>query len=350
LHYHGRFNNIKNSVRNSIIKNSRFLSWFILRYKTNINTYVGYIARSVDEADIYLSNPNINKISLIFDIFSHLIRKESIGYRKYKYNESIKSYASHNKKDILLKLALWYENDLDFIRFNSANKVNNISKANKSICRQVNSGIDELKKLESWDYDIAMLYLTLQGYKFIEARLHFLDSPKDLQKQYQQAFEVLESICKSNNSRDKNKNKEITEKLQPHLEHSHIKAYIEYYHFLYIQRKFELAAQEKNLKKFKKHLYKAQNLIDQLLIDNTQHIYLFTKMKKHKANIMNLIWHIELKEIGRQLEDPFNIELKDNAENKGAYDILSKSNKLYKHIESMLKTNTNPYLKNPKNT
>ena len=73
-------------------------------------------------------------------------------------------------------------------------------------------------------------------------------------------------------------------------------------------------------------------------------------MKKHKANIMNLIWHIELKEIGRQLEDPFNIELKDNAENKGAYDILSKSNKLYKHIESMLKTNTNPYLKNPKNT
>ncbi|EQM94670.1 MULTISPECIES: hypothetical protein [Helicobacter] len=131
LHYHGRFNNIKNSVRNSIIKNSRFLSWFILRYKTNINTYVGYIARSADEADIYLSNPNINKISLIFDIFSHLnIRKESISYRKYKYDESIKSYTSHNKKDILLELALWYENDLDFIRFNSANKVSNISKSN----------------------------------------------------------------------------------------------------------------------------------------------------------------------------------------------------------------------------
>ncbi|AQQ58853.1 hypothetical protein XJ32_00690 [Helicobacter bilis] len=211
----------------------------------------------------------------------------------------------------------------------------------------MDSGIDELKELESWDYDIAMLYLALQGYKIIGARLHFLDSPKDdLQEKYQQAFKDLDSICKGNNSRDN----EITNKIQPHLKHPHIKAYIEYYHFLYIQRKFELAAQENNLKEFKQYLYEAQNLIDQLLIDNTQHIYLFTKMKKHKANIMNLIWHIELKEIGRQLEDPFNIELKDNADNKGAYDILSKSNKLYKHIESMLKTNTNPYLKNPKNT
>lgn len=200
----------------------------------------------------------------------------------------------------------------------------------ENICEQVDSGIDELKKLESWDYDIAMLYLALQGYKFIGARLHFLDSPKDLQKQYQQAFEVLESICKD----DKD---EIAKKLQPHLQHPHIKAYVEYYRFLYIQRKFELAAQGKNLKEFKRYLYEAQNLIDQLLIDNTQHIYLFTKMKKHKANIMNLIWHIELKEIGRQLEDPFNIELEDNMDKKDAYVILSTDNKLYEHISTMLK-------------
>ncbi|ETD26754.1 hypothetical protein [Helicobacter canis] len=52
---------------------------------------------------------------------------------------------------------------------------------------------------------------------------------------------------------------------------------------------------------------------------------------------MNLIWHIELKEIGRQLEDPFNIELKDNADNKGAYDILPTDNKLYEHISTMFK-------------
>lgn len=153
-----------------------------------------------------------------------------------------------------------------------------------------------------------------------------------MQEEYQQAFEDLDSICNTDNSKDK----EITKKIQPYLEHPHIKAYTEYYRFLYIQRKFELAAQKNNLKEFKQYLYEAQNLIDQLLIDNTQHIYLFTKMKKHKANIMNLMWHIELKEIGRQLEDPFNIELKDNMNNKGAYDILPKNNKLYDYIEAML--------------
>lgn len=43
-----------NGLIKAIKNNSRFLSWFIIRYKTNVNTYVGYIARSADEADIYL--------------------------------------------------------------------------------------------------------------------------------------------------------------------------------------------------------------------------------------------------------------------------------------------------------
>ncbi|ECP7136298.1 hypothetical protein FUY08_08940, partial [Campylobacter jejuni] len=122
-----------NGLIKAIKNNSRFLSWFIIRYKTNVNTYVGYIARSADEADIYLSNPNINKISLIFDIFSYLnIKKEQIKYRTYQDNESIENFTTHVKEDTLLNLAKWYENDLDFIRFNSQNKVSKISKSNIS--------------------------------------------------------------------------------------------------------------------------------------------------------------------------------------------------------------------------
>ncbi|EFP2934496.1 hypothetical protein HP670_001705, partial [Campylobacter jejuni] len=61
LHYHGRFNNIKDNIRDSIIKNSRFLLWFLIRYKTNPKNFIPFLIRACDEADIYLSNPNINK-------------------------------------------------------------------------------------------------------------------------------------------------------------------------------------------------------------------------------------------------------------------------------------------------
>lgn len=254
----------------------------------------------------------------------------------------------------------------------------------KTICTHADKGIEELNKIESWDYDMAMLYLTLQGHKIIGARLHFLDTQEGLQKQYRQAFIELDSIYNTaedskkstttarekskeyseNNKQDSNEDIEIVKekskedsenssedsktkkeskdstiarKLKPHLTHPHCKAYLEYYRFLYVQRQMEQAAQNKNLQAFKQHLYEAQKLIEKLLAENTHHIYLLTKFKKHRAHIMNLVWHIELKELGNQLEDPFNIELKDNTQGKGAYDILPSSDKLYLHIESMLK-------------
>lgn len=364
LHHRRNFSNAQNMIRANITQLD------ILSYKED-SFYRHFVELAKIDQEINKLNNNADE-KQVQEIKTRLDLIKELSFEDFENTkESLKEYTKDiesKKKLIEAKyIASWHIAYIRLISYgekyskdetkeakdkkarDEAEKVGNEEKAIKDyedICRQVDSGIDELKKLESWDYDIAMLYLALQGYKFIGARLHFLDSPKDLQEKYQQAFKDLDSICKGNNSR----NNEITNKIQPHLEHPHIKAYIEYYHFLYIQRKFELAAKEKNLKEFKQYLYEAQNLIDQLLIDNTQHTYLFTKMKKHKANIMNLIWHIELKEIGRQLEDPFNIELKDNADNKGAYDILSKSNKLYKHIESMLKTNTNPCLKNPKNT
>lgn len=346
LHHRRNFSNAQNMIRANITQLD------ILSYKED-SFYRHFVELAKIDQEINKLNNNadekqVQELKTKLDLIKKLSFKD-FENTKDILQEYIKEIESKKKLIEAKYIASWHIAYIRLISYGEKYSKDETKEARedyKNICKQVDSGIDELKKLESWDYDIAMLYLALQGYKFIGARLHFLDSPKDLQEKYQQAFEVLDSICKGNNSRDN----EITNKIQPHLKHPHIKAYIEYYRFLYIQRKFELAAKEKNLKEFKQYLYEAQNLIDQLLIDNTQHTYLFTKMKKHKANIMNLIWHIELKEIGRQLEDPFNIELKNNADNKGAYDILSKSNKLYKHIESMLKTNTNPCLKNPKNT
>lgn len=347
LHHRRNFSNAQNMIRANITQLD------ILSYKED-SFYRHFVELAKIDQEINKLNNNADE-KQVQEIRDKLDSIKKLSFKDFEntkeiLQEYIKDIESKKKLIEAKYIASWHIAYIRLISYGEKYSKDETEKARedyKNICKQVDSGIDELKKLESWDYDIAMLYLTLQGYKFIGARLHFLDSPKDdLQEKYQQAFKDLDSICKGNNSRDN----EITNKIQPHLEHPHIKAYIEYYRFLYIQRKFELAAQENKLKEFKRYLYEAQNLIDQLLIDNTQHIYLFTKIKKHKANIMNLMWHIELKEIGRQLEDPFNIELKDNADNKGAYDILSKSNKLYKHIESMLKTNTNPCLKNPKNT
>lgn len=347
LHHRRNFSNAQNMIRANITQLD------ILSYKED-SFYRHFVELAKIEQEINKLNNNadekqVQKIKTRLDLIKELSFKDFENAKEI-LQEYIKDIESKKKLIEAKYIASWHTAHIRLIsygeKYSNKDETKKAGEDYENICKHVESSIDKLKNLESWDYDIAMLYLALQGYKFIGARLHFLDSPKALQKQYQQAFEDLDSICKGNNSRDN----EITNKIQPHLEHPHIKAYIEYYRFFYIQRKFELAAKEKNLKEFKQYFYEAQNLIDQLLIDNTQHTYLFTKMKKHKANIMNLMWHIELKEIGRQLEDPFNIELKDNAENKGAYDILSKSNKLYKHIESMLKTNTNPCLKNPKNT
>ncbi|MDY5821360.1 MAG: hypothetical protein SPJ83_00975 [Helicobacter sp.] len=346
LHHCRNFSNAQNMIRANITQLD------ILSYKED-SFYRHFVELAKIDQEINKLNNNadekqVQEIKTRLDLIKEL-SFEDFENTKESLKECTKDIESKKKLIEAKYIASWHIAYIRLISYGEKYSKDETEKARedyKNICKQVDSGINELKELESWDYDIAMLYLALQGYKFIGARLHFLDTPQDLQEKYQQAFKDLDSICKGNDSRDN----EITNKIQPHLKHPHIKAYIEYYRFLYIQRKFELAAKEKNLKEFKQYLYEAQNLIDQLLIDNTQHTYLFTKMKKHKANIMNLIWHIELKEIGRQLEDPFNIELKDNADNKGAYDILSKSNKLYKHIESMLKTNTNPCLKNPKNT
>lgn len=349
LHHRRNFSNAQNMIRANITQLD------ILSYKED-SFYRHFVELAKIDQEINKLNNNadekqVQEIKTRLDLIKELSFKDFENTKEI-LQEHIKEIESKKKLIEAKYIASWHIAYIRLIsygeKYSNKDETKKAGEDYENICEQVDSGINELKELESWDYDIAMLYLALQGYKFIGARLHFLDTPQNLQEKYQQAFKDLDSICKGNNSRDN----EITNKIQPHLEHPHIKAYIEYYRFLYIQRKFELAAaaKEKNLKEFKQYLYEAQNLIDQLLIDNTQHTYLFTKMKKHKANIMNLMWHIELKEIGRQLEDPFNIELKDNAENKGAYDILSKSNKLYKHIESMLKTNTNPYLKNPKNT
>lgn len=342
LHHRRNFSNAQNMIRANITQLD------ILSYKED-SFYRHFVELAKIDQEINKLNNNadekqVQEIKTRLDLIKELSFEDFENAKEIliEYTEEI----DLKKKLIEAKyIASWHIAYIRLISYGEKYSKDEAEKAKakdeekarkdyEDICKKVESGIDELKKLESWDYDIAMLYLALQGYKFIGARLHFLDSPKDdLQEKYQQAFKDLDSICKGNNSRDN----EITNKIQPHLEHPHIKAYIEYYRFLYIQRKFELAAKEKNLKEFKQYLYEAQNLIDQLLIDNTQHTYLFTKMKKHKANIMNLMWHIELKEIGRQLEDPFNIELKDNADNKGAYDILPKSNKLHSCIDSMLK-------------
>ena len=119
LHYHGRFYGIRDSIRHSIVaKNSRFLSWFLIRYKTNPRNFIPFQIRACDEADIYLSNPNINQLKLIFDIFSYLnIKKEIIEYRIHKIKTNRTNSKQDYKQDTLYNLAQWYENDLDFIPY-----------------------------------------------------------------------------------------------------------------------------------------------------------------------------------------------------------------------------------------
>lgn len=194
-----------NGLIKAIKNNSRFLSWFIIRYKTNVNTYVGYIARSADEADIYLSNPNINKISLIFDIFSYLnIKKEQIKYRTYQDNESIENFTTHVKEDTLLNLAKWYENDLDFIRFNSQNKVSKISKSNISqivsnfnkkpindIVATLKPHLDYLNTLTQKNFSLDNIYCIANYCENLGANK--LDNVTLLNKTLRQKFEKLEA-------------------------------------------------------------------------------------------------------------------------------------------------------------
>lgn len=194
-----------NGLIKAIKNNSRFLSWFIIRYKTNVNTYVGYIARSADEADIYLSNPNINKISLIFDIFSYLnIKKEQIKYRTYQDNESIENFTTHVKEDTLLNLAKWYENDLDFIRFNSQNKVSKISKSNISqivsnftkkpindIVATLKPHLDYLNTLTQKNFSLDNIYCIANYCENLGANK--LDNVALLNKTLRQKFEKLEA-------------------------------------------------------------------------------------------------------------------------------------------------------------
>ena len=189
-----------NGLIKAIRDNSRFLSWFIIRYKTNVNTYLGYIARSSDEADIYLSNPNINQLKLIFDIFSCLnTKKETIDYRQYEYGKSTKHYTSHKKKDVLLKLAQWYENDLDFIKFDSQNQVSKITKSNISniisqltkkpindITTTLKPHLDYLNTLTQKTFSLENIYCIQSFYGVLGA--HKLDNVAILNKILNQRF------------------------------------------------------------------------------------------------------------------------------------------------------------------
>lgn len=189
-----------NGLIKAIRDNSRFLSWFIIRYKTNVNTYLGYIARSSDEADIYLSNPNINQLKLIFDIFSCLnTKKETIDYRQYEYGKSTKHYTSHKKKDVLLKLAQWYENDLDFIKFDSQNQVSKITKSNISniisqltkkpindITTTLKPHLDYLNTLTQKTFSLENIYCIQSFYGVLGA--HKLDNVASINKILSQRF------------------------------------------------------------------------------------------------------------------------------------------------------------------
>ncbi len=194
LHYHGRFNNIKDSVRNSIIKNSRFLSWFLIRYKTNPRSFIPFLIRACDEADIYLSNPNINKINLMFDIFSYLnIKKEMIEYRIHKIKTNRTSY----KQDTLYSLALWYENDLNFIPYQdyitdlkTFQKLKPISQLTKKpindIITTLKPHLDYLNTLTQKTFNLENIYCIQSFYGVLGA--HKLDNVAILNKILNQRF------------------------------------------------------------------------------------------------------------------------------------------------------------------
>lgn len=243
------------------------------------------------------------------------------------------------------------------------------SKENKrnydEICKYAKNAEKELLKLANhFDYDFAMLYISLYGYRFIGARVHFLDSGEELQKKYQEAFEELDRIYQcalrfrgddTEIPDDLSKHKKAIEALSTQINHPHIRAYMEYYRFLYIQRKMELAAQKGNLYDFKCHLSEAKAKIDELLQTHATYLYLLAKIKKHKANLSSIESHVELKELARQLQSPFDIESNPNdnsnkpkttesnsnddsnkTKTTDTYDILDKNNKLYDLIGKMI--------------
>ena len=171
LHYHGRFYGIRDSIRHSIVaKNSRFLSWFLIRYKTNPRNFIPFQIRACDEADIYLSNPNINQLKLIFDIFSYLnIKKEIIEYRIHKIKTNRTNSKQDYKQDTLYNLAQWYENDLDFIPYQNYitdlkkfQKLKPISQLNKKpindITTTLKSHLDYLNTLTQKTFSLENIY------------------------------------------------------------------------------------------------------------------------------------------------------------------------------------------------
>lgn len=203
LHYHGRFNNIKDNIRDSIIKNSRFLLWFLIRYKTNPKNFIPFLIRACDEADIYLSNPNINKISLIFDVFSYLnIKREIIKYRIHKINTNRTSSKQVHKQDTLYNLALWYENDLDFIPYQDyiidlkkIQKLKPISQLTKKpindIVATLKPHLDYLNTLTQKNFSLDNIYCIANYCENLGANK--LDNVALLNKTLRQKFEKLEA-------------------------------------------------------------------------------------------------------------------------------------------------------------
>ena len=183
LHYHGRFYGIRDSIRHSIVaKNSRFLSWFLIRYKTNPRNFIPFQIRACDEADIYLSNPNINQLKLIFDIFSYLnIKKEIIEYRIHKIKTNRTNSKQDYKQDTLYNLAQWYENDLDFIPYQNYitdlkkfQKLKPISQLNKKpindITTTLKSHLDYLNTLTQKTFSLENIYCIQSFYGNLGAK------------------------------------------------------------------------------------------------------------------------------------------------------------------------------------
>ncbi|MCD8214009.1 MAG: hypothetical protein LUC34_08225, partial [Campylobacter sp.] len=118
MHYHGRFFAQKENLRSAIIDNSRFLTWFIIRYKTNPRCFTAFFVRASDEAGIYMSYSKENQVRLILDIFSYLnIKKESIEFRDHEINTLRKKSKKLTKEDTIYNLISWYENELKFIKY-----------------------------------------------------------------------------------------------------------------------------------------------------------------------------------------------------------------------------------------
>lgn len=301
-------------------------------------------------------NEEINEKNNLSEIIKKLDSIKEIKFEDYEeVKETIDKVgiskileSSKQLLEIKYKLA-WHITYIRAIKYgdskinitNDKNKLQESQKQYEKIIENIESGLESLSALKKWDYDIAMQYITLEGYRFIGARVHYIDLDRESREIYQKAFEdyfsfalpYLDSI--SHNIESKQGNSQLKDFLQ----HPHIQVYILYYYFLYLQRKFEdIAIQEnsdtQSFIEFKKYVFKAKDLIE--LLDKKLQLYnvLYIKIKKHKSHIYNIIWHIELRELLHHTNNPFNIESTNHNDN-----ILQK-HKLREYINKCIESSS----------